>query len=495
MNEDRALLLFDALTGVRENYIEEALPRGKARRKPGLRLLAPLAALVCIAVGLGWLLTHTGSTGDGPYRKDRGPGDSYASYAGPVLPLTAPEGGEGLTARRETTLDLSPLPAARMTDRAYALVTDDYTLENPGTAEETITLLYPFAADLFSDGALLPEITADGARAAAELLPGAEADGAGRVPSLRTWDEYYALLQGGHAERSLASYPVPDVKVTVYEITDMTGLKGEGAPHPTLDLSFTLDRTKTGVLDWGFNGGTNDLETDRFQRHVDIPQPGTPEYGHPVFLIVLGEDIRDVELKAWTSAMLDAPMEAAGGTMIRYEADLSEMLARCTELHYRFNYETTLYDGLTPEARASLLWARLAVMGYMGEDFSRAAQCRMEDVTSAVLNARRILYLRFAVTVPAGGSVRVTAKMRKELSFDYGAGLGSPQGLDLLTGAASGGLSFTEETAVLTGTDGLKLLWQNFGFDPGEGRTRVALSPETPRYYLDLVKKSEKDLS
>ena len=85
--------------------------------------------------------------------------------------------------------------------------------------------------------------------------------------------------------------------------------------------------------------------------------------------------------------------------------------------------------------------------------------------------------------------------MRKELSFDYGAGLGSPQGLDLLTGAASGGLSFTEEAAVLTGTDGLKLLWQNFGFDPGEGRTRVALSPETPRYYLDLVKKSEKDLS
>ena len=494
MNAEKALCLFDALTGVREDYIQEALPPEKARRRLGFRQIAPIAALLCLAVGLGWFLTHAGGNSTGPYRKDRGPGDSYASYAGPVLPLTAPEGSEGLNVRRETVFDLSPL----LSDPAhteYVLVQDGYTLENTGTEDETLTLLYPFTAALFSDGALLPEITAEGARVDAELLPGTETDGAGRVLSPRTWDEYYALLRGGHAERSMEQAPVPDRKVIVYEITDMFGQKSEGKPFPNLALSFTMDPAKTGLLDWGFNGGANDRETGQYQRHLDIPQPGMPDYGKSAFLMVLGEDIADVSLKAYSSGWLDTPAEDAGGTLTRYEADFSEMLARCMELRYRLNYETMLYDALTPEAKASLICARLALMGYMGEDFSEAAQCPMEDVLGPVLNAPRILYLRFRVTVPAGESVKVTAEMRKDLSFDYGAGLDSPHGLDLLTGAEAGDLRYAEEAVVLQGADGIKLLWQNFGFDPKEGRTRVILSPDTPRYYLDLVKKSEKDLS
>ena len=192
MNTEKALILFDALTGVREDYIEEALPPDRTRRRLGIRQIVPMAALLCLVVGLGWFLTHAGGNSAGPSRKNRGPGASYASSAGPVLPLTAAEGGEGLTVRRETVFDLSPL-LSDPANTKYVRVQDGYTLENTGTEDETLTLLYPFTASLFSDGALLPEITVEGAPLEAELRPGTETDGAGRVLSPRTWDEYYAL--------------------------------------------------------------------------------------------------------------------------------------------------------------------------------------------------------------------------------------------------------------------------------------------------------------
>ena len=63
MNEDRALVLLSALTDIREEYIEEALPTEKKRRRPDLRVLAPIAACLCIVIALAFILTHQGAPG------------------------------------------------------------------------------------------------------------------------------------------------------------------------------------------------------------------------------------------------------------------------------------------------------------------------------------------------------------------------------------------------------------------------------------------------
>ena len=63
MNEDRALVLFNAITDIREEYIEEALPREKKRRRPDPRVLAPIAACLCIVIALAFILTHQGAIG------------------------------------------------------------------------------------------------------------------------------------------------------------------------------------------------------------------------------------------------------------------------------------------------------------------------------------------------------------------------------------------------------------------------------------------------
>ena len=171
MNEDRALALFNAITDIREEYIEEALPTEKKRRRLDIRVLAPIAACLCIVIALA-LLPHygviglPGGSGAGGGGKDS---DLYAYYAGPVLPMTAAEGGEGLTAERRVNYDFSPFDPNWERDkenhlrfREYCIVADDYLLAAPDGEERTVTLLYPFVASLYESKALLPNITVNG---------------------------------------------------------------------------------------------------------------------------------------------------------------------------------------------------------------------------------------------------------------------------------------------------------------------------------------------
>ena len=65
MNEDRALVLLSALTDIREEYIVEALPTEKKRRRLDIRVLAPIAACLCIVITIA-LLPHYGVIGDLP---------------------------------------------------------------------------------------------------------------------------------------------------------------------------------------------------------------------------------------------------------------------------------------------------------------------------------------------------------------------------------------------------------------------------------------------
>ena len=105
-----------------------------------------------------------------------------------------------------------------------------------------------------------------------------------------------------------------------------------------------------------------------------------------------------------------------------------------------------------------------------------------------VLSLERVLYLKAEVTVPAGGSAEVTARYWKAPSFDFACS-GSEhlglQGYDLGTRLDST-LTFTAQTASLSGADGIRITGQNFGFDLAAGVTEVALDPEQDHYYLEI---------
>ena len=113
---------------------------------------------------------------------------------------------------------------------------------------------------------------------------------------------------------------------------------------------------------------------------------------------------------------------------------------------------------------------------------------RLDDFLWDVLVQERVLYLAFPVTVPAGGSVTVSASLWKEPSYDYGCS-GSEnvglQGYDLVTALGST-LDFTGQTAALVNTDTIEIVRQNLGFDLENGVTEVSLGLAEPHYYLEI---------
>ena len=98
MNTEKALILFDALSGVREDYIEAAakpcprrlvsyLPRAAGALAACL-VLTMTTLLILMRLGVGHTVIGPAAAGGGG---SGGSGAIYQSYAGPIFPLTAPE--------------------------------------------------------------------------------------------------------------------------------------------------------------------------------------------------------------------------------------------------------------------------------------------------------------------------------------------------------------------------------------------------------------------
>lgn len=101
---------------------------------------------------------------------------------------------------------------------------------------------------------------------------------------------------------------------------------------------------------------------------------------------------------------------------------------------------------------------------------------------------KRVFYLEAEVTVPAGGSVRLTAETLKEGSCDYHCAHTENQGVygyDMVTRLGSN-LACTGQTAVLEDRGQIEIVRQNFGFDPERGVTLVELDPNQEQYYLEV---------
>ena len=105
----------------------------------------------------------------------------------------------------------------------------------------------------------------------------------------------------------------------------------------------------------------------------------------------------------------------------------------------------------------------------------------------------RVCWLEAQVTVPAGGSVELTAAMTKEASIDFACANTEHRGIcgyDLVTELGSN-LTCTEQTATLVDRGQIQIVRQNFGFDLENGINTVTLDPDTEHYYLEVRRAAE----
>ena len=522
MNSEKVQILYNGITGINEDIVEDAQCFQPKRKVKSWVTWSTVAACLCVAFWGVYGAARMGIIGRMGNTSGGGEGITYMSYAGPVFPLSAQNGGDALRVERNVNYDFSPYESITKSSEAngevrtfesYAsqsIVTDSYVLTNSSQEEQTVTLIYPFAVSLSDDLEVLPIITVDGEKVPAALhvgpysggYEGAYNTGADisadmthtlNLEELNSWEKYQALLSTDYQTRAFDALPELTQPVVVYAISDMYGERSELATAPTLNMEFTIDYAKTKILTFGFNGFRNDRITGYCARDLFIPPKDSVYYGD-AYLIVLGDDIGDYTLRAYVNGACEKEMENAGGTVTRYETTLCEILAIAAKRNLG-QYRSVNYDGdadilsMIPEDTFIGLAAELMCDCGM---LSNAPAMRydtgmLEEIFNDSQHMGRVMYLTFEVILPVGGRVEVAAKMVKEASMDFRGANMNRNGYDMVTKLGSS-LTYTGQTASMSNTEHIEILRQNFGFDLENGITKVELDLAQEHYYLEIRK-------
>lgn len=509
--------LMDLLGDAGDEQILDA--RNRKKRMPVWVRWSSLAAACLLLIAGVFLLP--GQTERGRPSEMGGSGHDegsvFMSYAGPVFPLTTEE-KTTLEAQRSFTWDFAgysnPNPEIQGGNGHYVEVRDRYVLHNPESESQTVMAIYPVAGTLRTSP--LPEITVNGETVDWALHAGAYSGKFTGVLSstgmelesinlleLDSWEGYADLLaDGSYLTDAFAEAPVISEPVTVYKLTDLTA-GGSDAEAATLCIRAVYDENKTTVLTFGMNGfGVDDLTGEKLHSAF-IREHLRAKEDDPKYLILLGEDWSSYTIQGYENGACEPGTElpAVSAQVERYESTLGEVLRELAAWHYDLiRDETSAYYHLRMEEAVSFdLYFEtfrkfFAVHGPLGTaPKERYAMGRMDDMISETEMVRRILYLTFPVTIPAGERVTVEVQQWHPASFDYACTGSANQGIegyDMVTQLGST-LHFTEQTAAVENWNCIEIVRQNFGFDPEQGITEVPLQPDHPHYFLEVREKPQ----
>lgn len=536
--------IFDGITGIREDIIERAAKydfentaaknkkEKKVTHKAQWMKWVACAASLCLVVGTGIFVLQNmgGKSGDGTAAEGNSgaSGTVFMSYAGPILPMTSISDTTGITVERNIDFDFLPYQRVQKGEvncygeitsytqfMSESIVTDQYVLSNSTDKDISMTAVYGFAGSFYDKNRYIPKIKVDGESVESTLYSGrysgsfqsvfgsqTEENDRSNLLELTQWESYEALLSdGAYLADALAEYPKVDQQVVVYRLSELayTGTDAD-ATNPTINLSFYMDPEKTTIMSWGSTGGKNDPESGNFHRHYDIPTKDWEiERAEDGYLLVLGEDIRDLTMQGYKAGIYEAGKELNNATanLERYEATLGDVLWEIL-IENRDKYEEGLDESenkIICQISDEMLFGSIAELlydyGVLSDDVAERYDFGMlEDMRNETYHMDRVMYVCFDVVVPAGGSVAVDATMSKDGSFDfYGEGV-TREGYDMMTDVGST-FDFTNQSASISNTEHIRIVGQNFGFDLENGITKVELDRSVPHYYLEVEQVEE----
>lgn len=518
--------LLNALGKVDEELIIEAAPENapkKAKKYSWIKWGA-LAACACLVVGIGAIAISGGdlTAPDGGANAGGGgeePGTIFMSYTGPIFPLNAISDADGIVVERNIDFDFSPYETKTQTHEIYgeekdyeyyssqSIVTDDYILKNSTDGDIIISAVYPFVANFSSGYKYMPSIAANGNEIETQLYAGrfsgsfysasgfnTEKTDRSNIASLDEWTDFQSLLENGdYLEDALADYPELNQKVIVYRLSniDYSGTD-ENATSPTLCLKFNADYNNTTVLSYGSTGGRRNRETGVYQQSYHIPKENERDYKKDRALIIIGDDISNLTLLGYRDGGCDEGEEIEGVTadLTRYETTLGdvvwEFLIEDREPSY-FDEEQHI-DIASDEMLFGSIAELMLDYGILSDDVAeRYAWGALSDMWSETYNMQRVMYVAFEITVPANSNIQITATMLKDGSMDF-VGEGTDRnGYDMVTTLGSS-LEFTNQSASISNSEYIEIIYQNFGFDLENGITKVELNMNEPHYYMEVRK-------
>ena len=298
------------------------------------------------------------------------------------------------------------------------------------------------------------------------------------------------MESGAYLAQALGDSPSLDTPVTVYRFSDFAAPHGEYRAA-TQAVTLSIDPEETTILTYGFNGFSRD-DDNAWQRYDYFVPDGVQAESDLKLLVVLGEDIGDYTLQGYADGGCDEPIDGVSCTVTREETTLDAVLSELCRAELANQHQTSQWPGLADLSlslyQRAVTEAVLSSGALADTPADRYIDGRLDDFLWDVLVQERVLYLSFPVTVPAGGSVTVSASLWKAPSYDFGCS-GSEnvglQGYDLATALGSN-LVFTSQTAALANTENIEIVRQNLGFDPANGVTEVILDLSEPHYYLEI---------
>lgn len=506
--------LLDIIGEAADEYVEDARSVKKKRMPRWAKWSCAAAACLVAVVGIGgMLLIRGGINGGSAGGMGHADGSSFMHYAGPVFPLTLLESNPEISAVRDITMDFSPWEYSHS---GNIIVNDAYTLENESTQNQTVHVLYPFASSLKDLNNNIPSLTLDGEVLETTLHAGGYAggfegawggskkelnEGSVNLEYIENWEGYRSLLSDGtYMQSALGDYVnLSDIPVTVYEFSDAWGTPEDdkaGISNPTIRVMFDLDYEKTKVLSYGFDGSLWDEEKGIMGKQFTMLQNEAQEDETPYYIIVIGEDIRNIDCKGYVTGGWNTKKTIdAGVTIVRSESNLEDVLRTVAEYMYQnalkvgylgddYDYGFELYFGL--------LKGHLMTYGALsGNGVERYAEGLIESMD--VMGVSRVFWLEAEVTIPADSYVTVEAVSEKEPSYDFYCSNTANRkisGYDMVTRLGSN-LTFTGETARLEDRGMIEIVRQNFGFDIESGIDEVELNIQEPHYYLEVRPLSE----
>lgn len=454
---------------------EKKMPK---RHGPSWQTILIILGAVAAWVAMGMFLNTDG-----------GNSGAYGSYSGPVLPLTAVSGGEGMEATRHVEFDFAPYESyvPSPINEGEIIVTDTYQLTNPTDEEKTVRLSYPYEGRLNDERKYTPTITVDGAEAEATLCLAVDEEMA--IFRASDFEDYQKLMtETDYFAQATAEAPKLDIPVKVYHFTDIT-YHGEEYPYIFLTVEFKITEGSNVWVNH-FDVLSSDSEKDT---HVVWFQDDLDERDG-AYLFVMGGDVEDLTFGGnlghnvtKTSALTNVTCEYE-----TYETTFEELI---WELSRKYDYWAVHDDDPNPGLVTPELLYRDA-MKRMEDKVEREydgitwAVSVVEDAFYQTITNTKLQYWVFDVTIPAGETLEVEATYHQEASTDIGGPKKKREGYDMATMLGST-LNFTAQSASISNTDFIEILRQNFGFNLKKNITHVELDLETERYYMDVMIKQE----
>lgn len=409
-----------------------------------------------------------------------GSSGAFDVYTGPALPMTAVSGGETLAVKRHVNFDFAPYADGETRE---VILTDTYELTNPAEDAVTVELAYPFQGSFIDDAQVFPSITVDGGAIDPDLCPSLDAKG--RLFDAEDWEDYKAaMLETDYLAEALAEIPGIDTPVTVYKISDVLDHSGEDLPNKYLTLTYTPDPDTT---IWGYNCSDNENEDGTHFTTLDVPEEDW-QWG-VCYLMVIGCELHDLSQQGHHSTFPPKDSNRVDGisaTITQYDSTFGEMVLALAEHYstapmYDNRFEHNPYG--TPEALYRGAMARIGNADY--HRFSTVNHI-LSEVFGSVLSEEVLLYDVFSVTIEPGQTVSVEVTCHRSASRDHGGIQSATQGYDLATKLGSS-LSLNTQSASIAGDSLIRIIDQNFGFDPEAGIVSVALDSAVERYYLRVT--------